>query len=96
MAFKEAMKKELENEQMNRMRKWTGIEVYSELNRNRWNEQGDTAVRRIRWLQKNVGCNERISALGVRVIGYRITGSVSIITCIEHEQVLIILSERMR
>ena len=49
--------------------------------------------KRIQWLEKNVGCNEHISALEVRVIGYRIAGSVN---GIEHEQVLIILSERMR
>ena len=39
-AFKEAMDKEVENEQMNKKRNWTGIEVYNDLNRNRWNEQG--------------------------------------------------------
>ena len=37
-AFKEAMRKEWENEQINRKRKQTGIEVYNDLNRNGWDE----------------------------------------------------------
>ena len=51
---------------------------------------------RIRLLQRNVGCNECISALGVRVVSDRIRGSVSEIMCVEQEQMLIILLVRMR
>ena len=38
-AFKEAMKKEVENDIMSRKRKQTGIEVYSDLNRTRGIQQ---------------------------------------------------------
>ena len=38
-AFKEAMKEEVENEQKNQKRKGNGIEVYDDLNKERWNTE---------------------------------------------------------
>ena len=57
-AFKEAMKKEVENDMVNRKRKQKGIEVYSDLSRNRWNEQrGYSSEEENTMARKNVGCN---------------------------------------
>ena len=52
-AFKEAMKKEVENEQIDRKRKWTGIEVYNDLNRNGWNEEENMMATK-KWAARNV------------------------------------------
>ena len=46
--------------------------------------------------KENVGCNECISALGVRVVSNRIRSSVSEIMCVEQEQMLIIILVRTR
>ena len=46
--------------------------------------------------KENMGCNEHISAPGVRVVRDGIRGGVSELTCIEQEQMLIILSVKMR
>ena len=74
------MKKEVENEQMNRKRKHNGIEVYSDLNRNRWNKEGGYSSEQENTMAtKNVGWNKHVLALGVRVSCCRITGSVSVI-----------------
>ena len=62
------MKKEVGSDMMNRKRTQKGIEVYSDLNRNSWNKQGGYSSEKENMMAgKNVGCNEHISAIGVRV-----------------------------
>ena len=43
-----------------------------------------------------MGCNEHISALGVGVVSNRMKGSISEITCVEQEEMLIFISVRRR
>ena len=48
------MENEVENEQINRKRKWTGIEVYNDLNRNGWNEEENAIATKKTWAAMNV------------------------------------------
>jgi hypothetical protein len=56
-AFKEAMKEEVKNEQKNKKRKRNGIEVYDDLNKERWNtEEGYSSEEEMKetWAAKNL------------------------------------------
>ena len=52
--FKEAMEKEVEDEKMYRKRKWTGIKVYNDFNRNEWNQDENSFTTKKMWAAMNV------------------------------------------
>ena len=53
-AFKEAMKEEVENEKKNNKRKCDGIEVYNDLNKERWNTEEGYSSEEETWASKNL------------------------------------------